>query len=386
MNFLVISSWVFNVYSPRAIRTYELVREFLEKGHHVTLVCHKINVPEDILSRQNLTIINIRVPRYQSIKLGKHILLRIIERFCNRLLYWFFEYPMIQYYFIVRSALKRLHVYSYDALISIAQPYPLHWGIASFLRKNSIAKLWIADCGDPYALVQNDTVRKMFYFKWMEKWFMRKCDYITIPILEGIDFYYPEFHHKIVIIPQGLSFPEAKPKGSQNNSPISTSKNKVQIGYAGNITAYQKRAKHLFKALTGLTQDFHFTAFADNPKFYQENMSIEVFSKCSIYNRVDRMQMLTYLEDMDFLIYIPYEKPGQRPFKLIDYTFLDKPILEYKADEWSVKILHQFMQGDFTYRYSGVKLEEHRIEVVAQSFIDLINKKITPSSNVNVFS
>lgn len=372
MKFLVISSWVFNVHSPRAIRTNELVLELVRKGHQVTLFCHKINVPEEICLLQNITIIDIGILRFQFLKFGNHYLLRFIERVSSRLLSWLFEYPHIQYYFKVRNVFKRHQIYGYDALISVAQPYPLHWGVASVWRKNSIAKVWIADCGDPYALAQNDTVRAIIYFRWLEKWFMRKCDYVAIPTIEGISFYYREFHHKIVIIPQGLSFPENKPKGSQNKSPIRTSKYKVQIGYAGNITTYHKRAKHLFKALIELSQDFHLTAFADNLEFYRENMVKEVFSKCTIFPRVDRMQMLTYLEDMDFLIYLPYEKQGQKPFKLIDYTFVDRPILEYSADDWSVQKLHQFMQGNYTNRYSGVDLEEHRIETVAQSFVDLV--------------
>ncbi|MBK6729403.1 MAG: hypothetical protein IPG60_00030 [Bacteroidetes bacterium] len=39
---------------------------------------------------------------------------------------------------------------------------------------------------------------------------MRKADFISIPTKGSIDGYYPEFHSKIRIIPQGFNFDEVK--------------------------------------------------------------------------------------------------------------------------------------------------------------------------------
>jgi len=55
----------------------------------------------------------------------------------------------------------------YDLLISIAVPYPIHWGVAAVWAKDkskNLAPNWIADCGDPYCFQENDTFKPPFYF------------------------------------------------------------------------------------------------------------------------------------------------------------------------------------------------------------------------------
>ncbi|MCK5338692.1 MAG: hypothetical protein KAJ50_07770, partial [Bacteroidales bacterium] len=92
----------------------------------------------------------------------------------------FFEYPAIEEMFKVKKILKNEN--GYDLLISFAVPFPVHWGTAWARTKNhEIAKVWVADCGDPYMGNTNDSFRKLFYFKYPEKWFCKKTDFITIP-------------------------------------------------------------------------------------------------------------------------------------------------------------------------------------------------------------
>ena len=89
----------------------------------------------------------------------------------------------------------------HDLILSIAHPYPIHWGVASIWNKNqSIAKYWIADCGDPYLNQDNGGWKPPYYFGFVEKWFMRKATFITVPIVEALSGYFKEFHDKIKII------------------------------------------------------------------------------------------------------------------------------------------------------------------------------------------
>jgi hypothetical protein len=91
-----------------------------------------------------------------------------------------FEYPFIQLMPMLKRGLKGES--GYDLLISVAVPHPIHWGVAAVRTKtNPIAKVWVADCGDPYMGQENDTFKPPFYFGWLEKKFCRIADYITCP-------------------------------------------------------------------------------------------------------------------------------------------------------------------------------------------------------------
>ena len=74
------------------------------------------------------------------------------------------------------------------------------------LKKPKTAKKWIADCGDPFMGAKLETFRKPFYFKYFEKDFCRKADYITVPAEGAKKAYYSEFLGKIRVIPQGFNF------------------------------------------------------------------------------------------------------------------------------------------------------------------------------------
>src|SRR5690606_32097250 len=112
-----------------------------------------------------------------------------------------FEFPDIYLSRMVYNTLKKEN--NIDLLISIAIPYPIHWGVALFRTLNNKSrkiKTWVADCGDPY-MGNTFSEKKAFYFKYVEKWFCKKVDYLTVPIDEAKQAYYPEFFKKIVTIP-----------------------------------------------------------------------------------------------------------------------------------------------------------------------------------------
>src|SRR5690606_32478583 len=123
---------------------------------------------------------------------------KILIKLFGRLL----EFPDIELIFNTYKVLKNFN--KFDLLITIGRPYPIHWGAALFKTFNNVGFTWIADCGDPY--MGNPMIKHPFYFKYVEKWFCKKVDYLTIPIKEALPAYYKEFHPKIKIIPQGFNF------------------------------------------------------------------------------------------------------------------------------------------------------------------------------------
>src|SRR5690606_30622624 len=85
---------------------------------------------------------------------------------------------------------------------------------------STFPKNWIADCGDPF--MGNKFRTRAFYFKYVEKWFCRKADFLSVPIEGAIQAYYPEFKEKIKVIPQGFNFKDFAIPESVPNNPLPT--------------------------------------------------------------------------------------------------------------------------------------------------------------------
>ncbi|MDZ7693144.1 MAG: hypothetical protein U5K69_18825 [Balneolaceae bacterium] len=170
----------------------------------------------------------------------------MVKRIMNRGLNLLFEFPDIEWMWKVKNALKQES--GYDLMISIAAPHSVHWGVA-FARneKHRIAETWIADCGDPFMGTVLDTFPKLFYFKYLEKAFCRKADFITVPIEEAKEAYYPEFRDKIRIIPQGFNFNEIDvDRSSYQPNDVST------FAYAGSLIPGGRDPSELLRYLVNL--------------------------------------------------------------------------------------------------------------------------------------
>src|SRR5690606_7143529 len=183
----------------------------------------------------------------------------LLKRGVRRALQILLEYPNIEYYFKVKKALKKQKKNNkyYDLLISIAVPYPIHWGVASvWKKKKNIAQTWVADCGDPFMGQENDTFKYPFYFKYIEKWFCRKADYITVPTEGAIKAYYSESHHKIRVIPQGFRFEDVKIASQDVND-------YPHFAYAGGLIPGRRDPKEFFEFLVNYPHPYKFYIYTN---------------------------------------------------------------------------------------------------------------------------
>lgn len=360
---LIISEFFHKIDSPRALRAKELAFELVKKGHYVYVICSLANLPEQFYSIENLVFEDLGQKKKLEFKWISILFGKRISYLISKIMLILFEYPNILLMKPVRSCLKKQS--GFDLLISIGQPYPIHWGVAS-IWSNKIAKKWVADCGDPYALLKNDTYFKPYYFRWIEKWFMRKCDYVSIPIESARSSYFNEFSSKIVVIPQGLSFPDI-------NTTVKSSEITISFAYFGDIYPYQKTAIRFIHLLARQTYiNYKFIIYSKGTEFFLKNMDENTRKKSEIHLPIERFQLLKSLSSVDFLVYFPYEKPGQQPFKLVDYTFLNKPILCFKNDLISENVFLEFLNGNFSNKSKGVELESYKVENVAKQFLSLI--------------
>ncbi len=219
---LLVSNAFYPEISPRSYRATELAKEFCRQGHSVVVISKfRDHDYADLLKEYNITLKFWGKSGFPKVPDFKRKPFSIFSRILTRTLLMLFEYPGIEDMFKVKRILK--HEGDYHMMISFAVPYPVHWGVAwSRTQKHPIAETWIADCGDPYMGDVLDSFKKPFYFGYMEKWFCRKADFISIPIESAKPGYYPAFHHKIRIIPQGFDFDLGNSKGLSHLNDIPT--------------------------------------------------------------------------------------------------------------------------------------------------------------------
>jgi len=364
MNRILIASAAFYPEnSPRSFRATELAKEFSRQGHAITVITlDRGRVAQDFCAQHRIELKHLAPYFFKPIKIYPHGIRNILSRGFNRLLLMVMEYPEIELMFKFRKVLSKQA--GYDLLISVAVPYPVHWGVA-WAWKRQLAKCWVADCGDPYMGATTDSFRKMFYFKYLEKWFSRKADFISITNIRMIDNYYPEFHSKIREITQGFNFEETK-SGLLEYVPNAI----PTFAFAGTFFPGSRDPRTLFQYLVGLETNFKFLIFSGQRSLIEPYLKAGR-GRIEIRDLLPREELLQVLRTMDFLINISYDVKIQSPSKLIDYYLVDRPVLSLQSGEVDREKITQFLKRDFRQKFQFEDYEKFRIENVCSKFLDL---------------
>ena len=360
---LIVSNFFYPENTPRAFRTTELAKEFARQGHDVTVLTPKINVHYDFEKEYHISIKDLGQPKWTPIELNGSGISLLAKRSIRRLSNLLLEYPDIELVRMVSNHLKKES--GYDLLISIAVPFPIHWGVAKArTKKHQIAKIWVADCGDPYIGAENDTFSPPFYFKYVEKWFSKKTDYISIPVETAIPAYYPEFHDKIRIIPQGFRFEDviAEDTKLRNKFP--------HFAYAGSLIPFMRDPTEFLKYLNSLDQDFRFDIYTQSVSLIKKEVD-KSNGRMRIYEYIPRKELLQKLSACDFVVNFENKGSKQIPSKLIDYVILKKPILSIKTGEANEKLVKEFLSGNYRNSMAIKNIDQYRIEKVTREFLSL---------------
>ncbi|ERM83988.1 hypothetical protein P872_01625 [Rhodonellum psychrophilum GCM71 = DSM 17998] len=364
---LIVTYGFYPEISPRSFRATELAKEFVRQGHEVTVVAPAKVGLEKFLSEYAVDFIDIgevtwKVPVLRS----NSSIAQLFNRVMVRLSSLWFEYPLIQLKGKVSKALKKLK--GFDLLISVAVPYPIHWGVSSVWNKKgdgNPAKTWVADCGDPYMGQENDTFSPPFYFAWLEKSFCRKADYLSLPTENSYIGYYPEFHNKIVVIPQGFKFEEYRINETKRNE------NKLIFGYGGMFIPGRRDPREFLEFLVSLENefDFEFHVYTSSPQY------VESFAQRSkrikLFPVIDRLELMDRFSTMDFLVNFTNVGKAQTPSKLIDYAILGKPIINIETGNLNNELVLEFLTKNYSNSIVIPNPEQYRIENVCSQFLSL---------------
>lgn len=364
---LIVSKSFHPENSPRSFRTTELVKELCRQGHNVTV--YTLENPEHqqpLVQKFGFALKGLGRLRFKNFAPGRDDgkVIFLLKRIITRLMLMLFEYPDIELMFKVKKALKKES--GYDMLISVAVPHPVHWGVAWARKKNHrIAKTWVGDCGDAYmGVIKHDSFGKLFYFKYLEKWFCRKVDVITIPHIQMQVNYYPAFRHKIVEISQGFKFDEVQASGAPVSNPVPT------FAFAGVFIRTTRNPGPLLDYIISTGRDFKFIAYTrtgDILQPYKEKLK----EKLEIRDYIPREALIKELSKMDFLVNIGFDPAQQAPSKLIDYYLSGRPILSLATNEPDTKVVDEFLSGNYTNCFQYPTMDRFKIENVTESFLRL---------------
>jgi hypothetical protein len=356
---LIVSFSFFPRISPRSFRATELAKQFAKQGHSVTVLTHKRNHDYSEFERKYyLKVEDFVKGRWKEIQ-ANDILTKAVRFFLR----YFFLFPNIQ---LVSFLKRELQYYSsYDLLISIAVPYPVHWGVAlASIKNKKLFKTWVADCGDPFMGNKELKFDHPFYFHFVEKWFCNKPDYITVPIDEAIQAYPASCRKRIRVIPQGFNFDECKNYTTPVNS-IPT------FAYAGALNKDFRDPSKFLQYISSLDSPFKFIVYTKSVSVLLPFTSV-LGDKIEIRDYIPREQLLKELSSMDFLINFENKSNVQSPSKLIDYSLTNRPILSINAALLNTNFVDEFLKRNYTNQTKIKNIERYDIKNVASQFLKLI--------------
>ncbi|WP_250632422.1 glycosyltransferase [Rhodoflexus caldus] len=352
--------------SPRAFRATELAKELIRQGHEVTVYAPETPGVEELLKEYPIRFKSMGKMKWRvPLLAGQSELATLFNRLMVRSLKLFLEFPLIELFFKVSKHLRQEEK-DYDLLISIAVPFPIHWGVAAVWRKGSAAnpaKVWVADCGDPYMGQENDTFRPPFYFGWVEKWFCRKADYLTVPTPTSYRGYYPEFHSKIKVIPQGFRFEDVATAARKSDD------GKVRFGYGGSFIPGRRDPRELLALLTTLPHEYEFHIYTENKDLVEPYAVLD--SRIVLHDPIPRLELLKQFSSFDFVINFGNKGTAQTPSKLIDYAIINKPILQIETGALDEEAVINFLTGDYSRAFRVENPDQYRIDHVVKQFLAL---------------
>lgn len=357
MKILIVSGCFYPTNAPRAFRTTELVKEFGRLGHSVRVYFPENNYNYSEFIKNNPNVEISFMPQIHG-EAPKNKFGYAIWRIANILA----AYPSVKYYTLLKKVLEKEN--NYDLLVSVAVPHPIHWGIGNIYKKRKIARTWIADCGDPYMLCKTDSHNAPGYMRYFEDLWCKKCDYISVPTETSYTGYYPEYHNKIKVIPQGFNFDAVKVLEYKKNY-IPT------FAFAGSFIPGRRDPRKLFEYLCTIEKPFKFFVYGTSDKNRWSGLLSKLEGKVFFEKPIPRAELLPKLSQMDFLINIGNGTKVQTPSKLIDYTLVKRPILTIETNDIKENILSEFLEGNYANQDAPIDISRYDIHNVAQQFLSL---------------
>lgn len=380
MRIAVCSYFFYPEGTPRATRTYELVREFARLGHEVTAYVPDYEMDyapiEAALGARIKKVaagflLNAGDKRADSPAARAMARPSGLKRAAYRAYQWATGGRQWEYAPRLAAAL-RADGGGYELVVSIGLPFSVHAGAAAYLRELRAAgrgpAAAVADYGDPY--YYDPMERKFILHRALEARALAAFDYVAIPHERIRDCFtpYAGAEAKLRIIPQGFRLDE-RPARAYRPNPTPT------FAYAGVFYPGHGDPGELLGYLAGLKRPFRLALYTDARPGSASMACLAPYlealkGRVELRGRLPRTELLEELAGMDFLVSIDW--PGVLHTKLIDYKIAGRPILSYEPGAFDPSVVDAFLDGDYAADFSPrLDLSRYDIRSVAAAFLKL---------------
>ncbi len=390
MNILVLACRFYPELSPRAFRTFELVKEFCSQNHkvklilpnkdmynekqykHSNLITIKIgddnnvknqNTNSEIVKKKNIPIKKFIFPESIKDKIIP-IIIKLKEK-KNKYFPPFYEKEFMKgaYNYLKKDKEQ------YDFLISIGLPIEVHLASAfAIIVNKNIRKtpVTIAEYGDPYFF--NQANKYCFLYFFIDFFVAKVFKYICIPTEKALNSYkYLKKKNRIKIIPQGINIAEYRIQNYRPNKIIT-------FAYAGVFYRRTRNPKEFLDYLYQIKIDFRFYIYTiekyDTLEILKAYESM-IGSKIIIKLNKNRENIIYELSKMDFLINFENSTSNQSPSKVIDYALTKRPICSISTGNFSTEIFDQFIKKDYS-KQLKININDFDIKNISNQFLSLV--------------
>lgn len=244
----------------------------------------------------------------------------------------------------------------WDLVVSTAWPYPVHQ-VAYRLRRNGMAKKWIADWRDIW--IGNHLYPGLFPFslveKYLEKRWMKAADAITTVSDPLAEILCKRHGKKVSVIYNGFDPEDYEILPPEKAYPQDGT---FRIVYTGSIYPGWQDPSPLFEAISLLKKERKITPDRLQVIFYGNNADMsQLAAEFNIAEYVQyggfipRQQALHYQRDADALLFLEFESKNLQGIltgKLFEYLFAGPPIWLVGAglDNFASSILSGTERGE----------------------------------------
>lgn len=361
--------------TPRAFRTYELVKEFVRRGIEVDLILPNKEIfsgHSRVLKKFNLLNIEYLGDNRSFKKTSLASSLKFNNYFRNiaKQIYRYFNpFSETQSYINLVYKYLRCHNVRYDLILAIAHPFSTLVGTARAIRHNDILEecsVKVAEYSDPFTL---QSTMKMFpLYRILDKWIANTFDYISIPTEKAVSSYIKlKIADRIKVIPQGFDFSEVELNVYNENSIPS-------FGYAGVFYEKIRNPEVFFDYLLTLEYDFRFYLFTSSSNTvtngFINRYKDRLQEKLVLFYDIPRLELIKKLSTLDFLINIDNTSNNQVPSKIIDYALAKRPTYSFSQHNFDTAEFQQFIDRDYEKSLS-VDIARYDIRNIADQFLHL---------------
>ena len=355
MRVLVVSHIYAPEISPRAFRWSPIAEHWAARGHEVDVLCARRPESDarETIEGVDVTRVGGGVTELARSRLrtdtnqhtdtcAARCSLGAVAKWLHdqtwKKLYWP-DYACLWRRPAVGAARKLMASHSYDALITVSDPFTSHL-VGLQLKRSNPSLVWLVDLGDPFCFRSDQPTNNHRLYRRRnyaaERDVFRKANSVAVTCEAARAKYaevFPESAKKVFVVPPLLSAPSA-PGVEEGLFP---NDGRIRLVYVGTLHRTIRNPGFLLELFRGLSEsrigdklELHLFGSSDGfSDYFERHEGLKVVR----HGLVARERAMQAMREADVLVNIGNTTPYQLPSKVVDYARTGKPVLDLTKSE-----------------------------------------------------